>query len=272
MNNFSTVLSDVFDRGIERGFESLDDERVAIAKAKLGDQDATLALIYAYAPRLRAVVGSYRYAGGVWAGDAHDPHMAGDLRMAAVEGFIEAIHAFDPDVHHRLAAVVGGYVVNSLATYLVSPVAVTVPARTLKRFYGILREADGDPVKGAALAPSREMKVETFLAVLDAVRSADFAVTEDDEDDEGDSRRSVSSASPVWDGRYADAEDRVLVEAAFRAVEPLEGDVTRLAYGFADYDPVPDAEIGARMGLSRQKTQRLRSSALGKMREALGVA
>jgi DNA-directed RNA polymerase specialized sigma subunit len=195
-----------------------------------------------------------------------------DVRSQAIVGLLEAIRAFDGDTQTRLAAIAPQYIVDAVAQAASPVAAFSVPKRTLTRFFGILRAADGNVYDAARLAPEYEMKTETFLAVLSAVRDVDSydALTEAREEDGGQS--GDVATSPIWDGRQADAEDRVLVEAAFRSVDTLEKDVTRLAYGFTEYDPVPDAEIGARLGLSRQKTQRTRSSALGKMREALGVA
>lgn len=268
--NFQHILADIFDRHAERSFDSIEAEREAIAKAQLGDTQATIDLIYAYAPALRRASGQYRVAGG--AGTTY----VEDVRMAAVEGLIEAIYAFDLEgPHRRLAATIIGEVNDSVGTSVLGPIGFSVPSRTLTRFYGILRAAEGDVTEAVRLAPAYQMKSETFLAVLDAVRnvgtldethgSADSASGDDD----GYGR---SDASPLWDGQQADAEDRILVEAAFRAVDDLEGDVVRLAYGFSDFDPVPDSEVAHRMGLSRQKAQRTRTSAIVKMRSALGVA
>lgn len=85
----------------------------------------------------------------------------------------------------------------------------------------------------------------------------------------GPSRIEASVCGP---DSHDDVEDRLLVEAAFAAVDDLEEEVCRLAYGFSDYDPIPDSEVGYGLGLSRPKVQRVRASALGKMRDAAGVA
>jgi DNA-directed RNA polymerase specialized sigma subunit len=267
VNLFANVITDVFERHAENRLD-IDEERAAIERAKLGDTDATVALVYAYAPALRSSVSNFR-KGAVARGERPNPAALADLRMSAIEGLIEAVHAFDPDRYDRLAATVSKYVANSVATYLVSPIAITIPQRTLTRFYGILRTAEGNAAEGARIAPEYEMTTETFLAVLSAVREADSfdALAADEGDDRG-----FVNVSPVWDGAQADAEDRILVEAAFAAVDQLEADVVRLAYGFTDYDPVPDAEVAERLGLSRQKAQRTRNSALSHMRDALGVA
>ena len=272
MFNFDKALSDIFDRRVTTGKLPLKEEREAIRVAKCGDEAATLKLLYAYACALRKVSGRYRHAGGARAGGPGDSGLSSDRRMAAVEGFLEALYAFDLDGRHaRLAATVQDYVANSISTS-VAPTAMNVPGRTLKRFYSILRKADGDPIKGATLAPLYSMTAETFISVLAAVRGTQSPDGQSDDAAgrcDSPDRREVQVCGRDY---YDDVEDELLVKAAFAAVDDLEADVCRLAYGFSDYGPVPDAEVGHRLGLSRPKVQRIRASALGKMRSAVGIA
>ncbi|URQ05032.1 DNA binding protein [Arthrobacter phage Iter] len=268
--SFDKVLADIFDRNIERRFESIDAEVEAIALAKKGDEAATIALMYAYSHALNAAIGQFRRAGGVWAEGVRSPHMGDDLRSLVTLGFLEAVAAYDPEVHHRLAAIITQHVRERLSADLVGPVAFTVPQRTLTRFYSILRKAGGDPIKGAAIAKDHSMTVETFMDVLAAVRTVNLDLASDKEDD-ANMRAQWEAARPVWD-RTDTEEDAVLVRAAFEAVDDTEAHVCRLAYGFETYgDPVPDIEIGHKLGMTRPTVQRRRSSALGKMREALAA-
>lgn len=275
MDNFDKALCDIFDRRVTTGKLPLKKEREAIRAAKCGDEAATLTLLYAYACALRKVSGMYRHAGGARAVGPGDTGPAADRRMAAVEGFLEALYAFDLDgIHSRLGATIEGYVANSISTAGIAPVALNVPGRTLKRFYAIFRKADGDPIKGATLAPRYSMTAETFTSVLTALRSTqsldgpgDHAYVHGTGD--GPARFEVQVCGPDY---CDDVENRLLVEAAFAAVDSLEASVCRLAYGFSDDDPLPDSEVGHRLGLSRPKVQRVRASALGKMRSAVGLA
>lgn len=273
MHNFDKALRDIFDRRVTTGKLPLKKEREAIRAAKCGDEEATLDLLYAYACALRKVSGMYRHAGGAWAGGPGDCGLAADRRMAAVEGFLKALYAFDLDgIHSRLAATIEGYIADSISTAVIAPSAMSVPERTLKRFYSILRKADGDPVRGATLAPQYSMTTETFTSVLTALRSTqslDGPSVGADGPGDGPDRLELPACGPDY---YDDVEDRLLVEAAFAAVDSLEEGVCRLAYGFSDSDPLPDSEVGHRLGLSRPKAQRVRASALGKMRAAVGLA
>lgn len=280
MNAYETALTDVFERSIDKRFESAEEERDAIVRAAFGDQESFLALIYAYGPALRNGLRWYRRAV-----PNPNPTDVEDVRSGAVAGLFDAIIAFDPERFDRLAATAPQYILKGVseAAKVVSPFAI--PSRTLSRFFGILRAAEGNVEEAAASAPDYHMSTEVFLSVLDAVRNigtmdnirgnSPEAYTANaggfaEEDDW--SRRQVSPLPGASQDAYADAEDRILVEVAFDAVDTLEKDVCKLAYGFTDYDPLPDAEIGARMGFSRPKIQRVRTGALDKMRSALGVA
>lgn len=263
--SFNKVLTDIFARNAERRFESVEAEREAIAAAKLGDNEATVALLYAYAPAIRNVVERFT-------GEGHTASPEDDeLRSTALLGFSEAIAAFDPEKHVRLSSVVRVVLARVMREEYPSRDAFHVPPRTLTRFYSILRQAEGNVYAAAALAPQYEMTKETFFAVLSAVRDVDSIDGTPTEDEGAASDLGKDNARPLWDASAAE-EDAILVAAAFESVNDLEKTVCELSYGFTDYDPVPDAEIGHRLGLSRQKTQRTRSSALGKMREALAVA
>ncbi|CCQ44285.1 RNA polymerase sigma factor, sigma-70 family protein [Pseudarthrobacter siccitolerans] len=257
--------TEIFNATAELRFESVEAEREAIAAAKQGDNAAMESLLRAYAFAIKSAVSRFRAEGASATADEED------LRSSALLGFVEAVNTFDPDKHERLAAVVKNVLARTLREEYMTPTAFSVPDRTLTRFYGILRKAEGNVYEAAALAPQFDMSRETFFAVLSAVRNVDTLDGAPNSDDElhGDL---TASARPLWDGAASDAEDAILIATAFEAVNDLEEEVCRLAYGFTEYEPVPDAEIGHRLGLSRQKTQRTRSSALGKMRQALAVA
>jgi DNA-directed RNA polymerase specialized sigma subunit len=277
MFDMSTLMHDVFEAREDAPLDLLE-ERLTIAAAQQGDEAATSRLIRAYAPAIRGAVAAHVRALPSYP----QPADLEDIRSQAVVGVLEAIKAFDPDRHERLAATVATYVQHEVAEAATSTAAFTIPARTLSRFFGILRAAKGDVAEAVRIAPDHKMRVETFVAVLDSMRGTrSYEGTIEGYLDSGMGGYSPSfggdqgrdpQAYPLWDNSAPDVEDRILVEAAFAAVNTLEKDVVGLAYGFTDYDPVPDAEIGERLGMSRAKIQRTRTGALSTMRSALGVA
>ena len=270
-----STLTAIFEDGAGAFIEHAEDERLAIELAKHSDAAALERLLLAYAPLIRKLVGTHRHAGGARTAAGMSSHDVDDLRGSALLGFMEAVHAFDPEVHVRLAAVVGGHLADALrATGSAPASALSIGPRTLKRFFGIVREAGGDMVAAEALATEREMTPDTFRAIRSALRDGEsYDSLQASEGVDGGVREIEASPLQYGDTEpIRDVEDAILAAAAFRSVDATEGEVCRKAYGFEDRDPISDAEIAEELGMSRATAQRTRTRALDKMRSALGVA
>lgn len=239
------------------------EEVAAIAAAQEGDEAEKMRLVYAYGPALRSSVRRFASAEG-------NPDLpVEDLQSTALVGFLTLIEEHDPAASPRLAGRVSAYLTRFLAEEFSAVAAFTVPGRTLRRFYGLVKMHDGDVEAAEAAAPEHGMSREVFRDVLAAVRgtgSLDADLGEEGGPSPVDRATPVFSTTPI-----VDVEDRILVDHAFAAVDDEEERICRLSYGFTEYDPQPDAEIAHRMGLTRPTVQRKRGKALGQMRKALGV-
>lgn len=260
---------------------SLDEatEAQLIADAQTGDTAAKSRLIEAYGPALRAaarnfgrgvVDGRSPYAGDYGMGNSEID--TDDLQSTALVGFLSLIEDHDPEKSPRLAGRVAPYLARFLADEFSAVSAFTVPTRTLSRFYGILKAAEGDAARAETLAGEYGMSVDVFRDVYAAVRgTGSLDAFEHEELTSGSS--TSATASPVFTpSPVVDVEDRILVDMAFAAMDDDEARVCELYYGFTEYEPVPDAEIAHRTGASRPAVQRKRTKALKKSRLALGVA
>lgn len=240
------------------------EEAASILAAQAGDDAAKMALLRAYGPALRSAVARF--------GKGSEGLEVGDLQSAALASFLELIVTHDPEKGPRLAGRVTSALAQGLAEEFASSASFTVPSRTLKRFFGVLKAADGDVEEAERLASEFGMGLETFRAVLAAVRTSSLEARQEGGSAEEGGRASGFGEQPVRaSSPVADVEDRVLVEMAFSEVSDEEARIVELAYGFTEYDPVPDAEIGHRLGLTRPTVQRRRASALGTMRKTIGV-
>ena len=246
-------------------------EREKIALAQYGDQDATLALLKAYAPLLRrqASVHSARLG-------------TEEARSQAVLGLIEAIHSFDLDAHDGQLA--------GLAPKVVSRVMndaepdwqeVPVAPRTKRRYLDILKRADYDVDRAAEMAPEFDMSRATFLQIREALDVKHI----------GDGQILLGQrAVPLWadpeDDRFGDIDDLMLADAALGAVQGFQRDVVEHYDGFETGDPMRDAEVAQAISVrdlgeerveagesvtSRAKVERNRRTALGAMRSRLGL-
>ena len=233
--------------------------KATVMAAKHGDAKAYEALLADFVPNLLAL--SRAFADRIGRDEAE---------AAALLGFCEAVEAYEPESDPDgvgVVAILSGYVRESLAASAGVTMPFSVPDRTAKRFWGILRQAGGDPLKAAALAPERGMAEDTFrslYALMRGTSSLEAWVAS-----EADGGESVYG----WSVEAASVEDRFDVARAFDAVDETEASVVKAAYGFTDYRPMSDAEIAEEgWAGSRSKVQRVRNAALGKMRVALGVS
>lgn len=243
------------------------EEVALIERAQTGDDDATLTLLHAYGPAIRSAVSRFTKGSTPVGGSDLDVE---DVQAAALTAFLEVVAEHDPALNPRLAGRLVQRLSKRLAEEFTTAAAFTVPERTLSRFYGILRAADGDVEAALEIVTEHGMSREVFLQVLGAVRGTDSleGTTDGDEDSAG----YTGSATPVFTTTpVVDVEDRILVDLAFAAVEDDEERICRLSYGFTEYDPQPDAEIAHRLNLTRPTVQRKRARALDSMRKALGV-
>lgn len=223
-------------------------------------------LIDAYGPALRAAVRTFSYG---MEGGGNSQMDTEDVQSAALVGFLALIADHDLSKSPRLAGRVAPYLARYLSEEFGAVAAFTVPTRTLSRFYGILKAADGDATVAEATADEYGMSRETFRDVHAAVRGTGSldAETDDDRADRDPLATPVFTPSPV-----VDVEDKILVDMAFAAMDDEEARICELYYGFTEYEPVPDAEIAHRVGVSRPAIQRRRFKALAKARKSLGVA
>jgi RNA polymerase sigma factor (sigma-70 family) len=238
-------------------------EAALITAAQAGDPAAKERLIAAYGPVIRAAV--RRYGQSSVDSGLTERRSLDDLQQAALLGALEAIAAHDVEVYPRL----GQRMVHHLNRVLAeeNTTAFAVPGRTLTRFYGIMRAADGDPVAAEEIAPEFKMSRATFRVLRQLVDARSLDEQTGDEAPALDGARPLYAPEPV-----TDADDRVLVDLAFAAMADDEARVCELHYGFTEYEPVPDAEIAHRLGTSRPTVQRIRARGLDKARRALAAA
>lgn len=259
----SCLFSAVFDRGAESAVVegspvgarlTREEESAAIADVIAGGSAGVERLALAYAPLLRGTVARYCKALG-----------DDDARAVALETLVAVCHRVGPDGY--LAGLLPAHLTDALASETGRQAVVPVPKRMLTRYLTVTRASGGAEPTDETLK-AHAMARESFEAITAALWA--WGSLEAQYEGTG----AVARAFGLWGGvdDFAAAEDRVLVDVAFRSVDDRERSVVRAAYGFAGYRPQSDAEIaGEGWAGSRQAVQRTRSRALGKMREALGV-
>lgn len=259
MNQLKTVLHDIFNNSASEDLPAAYEPDL-IMSAKGGNDTALVKLMYAYGPALRSAYYTYTSVD------------LDERQGACVTGFFEALYAYDPAKGMRLAATLPYALQEALSVASGNTNVFHVPARTLRRFFGLLKDAGGDVKLALRSCDGRGMTRSTFLLIHQAVQTPELLATLVSMDDEDRANYMEANAVSITLSEPVDDQDEDLLEVAFAAVETDEEQVIRYAYGFETYgDPQTDDEVGHHIGLGRMTVNRKRNSGLKKMRDALGV-
>jgi hypothetical protein len=265
----SATLSAIFDDKLVAAAPlPFDEELDLIARAQDGDKAAYETLLMQYAHGLRALADrEYARAGGYV--DAEE------TRANVALAFAEALAKCDGST--RIAAKLKAEAKHVADDFhLVG--AFSVPTRSRARYMQAVREA-GPGGDAEAKAAELGMTADTFQAAravfrtdsLDELVDARFALANSHAYtySDGAHDREPNMTAIYIERGYANVDEQEMCRQAFAAVDGTTGAIMRDAYGFTEFDPLPDAEIAHRMGFTRSKVQRLRSEGLVTMREAL---
>lgn len=253
---------ELFSSYIQTASNSVAEERELIGATKRGDNNACGALLTQYAPVIKK-----------YAAQAPKSVDREEIQGALMLGFMEAVTAFNEVEHSNLAVILPNHLKRALTTVGVHSCSFTIPARSLSRWLGILKKADGDVWEGARIAPDSGMSRSTFLSIHSALRSTN-------------SLDALLSAGPyvvhalrIQTQEPVGESDGELVGLVFSErgddndLNQREAEVLRRVYGWWTYGSMQtDDAVGVEMGLSRATVQRTRQGALEKARRRLGLA
>jgi len=250
------TLSDILNSNDHVEFLSPSAEKRLIKQAQEGNERAFETLLKSYVPALRRAVG--RPPSNI---------EREEVQAQLLLSFTEAVMAADDS----LALIIGNYLARGLSELGIDGVTFSIPPRTLSRFLSILKKGEGDIVRGMEIASQHSMKPETFLAIHKALRLNGSL----DELLEGDEHPDVSV---LIEEASVDETTEYLVNTVFEFRDDAndftadEVEVVYLAYGFDVYAEARTDEHTAHiLGTTRSRVQRLRTKALGKARDRLGL-
>jgi RNA polymerase sigma factor (sigma-70 family) len=246
------------------------DEATLIPLAKAGDKAAQAAILSSQVRWLRAEARKYAGASSV------DPD---DLVAAGLEALLAALATFDPERGVRFWTHAQNPVRLAMAEEVAAYGAqIAVPGRTLRRYRRAVRET-GTIAEARALAKSRDgMDEGTFDAVHHALTggtSLDASFDAAPVSSAGDTAAGTAGALDSETGLLGSrgpapegtAVSRAMTRQALASLDARQRQVVALAY--LTGEDLSDAQIAARLGLSRPTVTRARNAALGVMRDAL---
>jgi hypothetical protein len=257
------TLHELFDAPAPKLAPLSHEEELDLAlRAQAGDEDAYNELLRQFIPALRGyAITEARRANGYVDRD--------ETRANILLAFAEAVAKVSATYHFNGAL---KSTVRQTADSYQLVGAVAIPERTRSRFLEIARSKGGNLKEAEAVAHEFGMTPEVFRAVAEALNLwGSYEATVDAPGVlDGIGNREPATyplvGNPAEDETAVDI--RLLVDAAFAAVDETTGGVIADAYGFSDYEPLPDAEIAHRRGYSRSKVQRIRTEGLVAMHAA----
>lgn len=132
-------------------------EQELIAKAKAGNNEATKTLLEQYGPALKAA--KYKAGGSLDHSEAES---------AVNAAFAEALFRFDPAKHSRLATLIKNLLAQETSYESSTKLAVSIPERTLSRYWNIMRKANMNASKAVKIAPDNGMSTVIFSSIHQA--------------------------------------------------------------------------------------------------------
>jgi RNA polymerase sigma factor (sigma-70 family) len=199
-----------------------------------------------------------------------------DAVQDGVLGLLRAADRYDPNLGYRFSTYATWWIRQAIRRGLIEqgrslrlPEHVVGTLARLGREDARLHAALGRPPTTAELAAAAELSPERLQELLAAQRapaSLDAPV------DEGE--RALGDVVP--DERAAVAERaeaqllRAEIERLLDTLPDREQEVMRLRYGLGDTEPLTLAEIGERLGISRERVRQLEAQALRKLRARAG--
>jgi RNA polymerase primary sigma factor len=257
-------VADFVAGALDRARPGTDDERLLARRARDGDAAAREALIVSLLPDL--VAAARRYAGG--------PTEAADLVQEGVLAVLAALLRFDPDHGATFRAYAAPWVRGAMARLAQDQRrALRLPARAKADLSALKRAGNRLLAERGREAPLREVAgaagvdLARAAAILDAARPAgglDEAV--------GDGG-GLTLVDVLADPRAEEAYDEVVRRAAapelgalLGALSEREREVVERRFGLGGRDEESLADIGRRLGVSRERARQIEARALAKMR------
>ncbi|HET6691286.1 MAG TPA: sigma-70 family RNA polymerase sigma factor [Miltoncostaeaceae bacterium] len=239
-------------------------ERLLARRAAEGDPRAREALLVGLMPEL--VVVARRYAGG--------PTELSDLVQEGALAALTALLRFDPERGTSFRAYAAPWIRGAMGRLAQDQRrALRLPARakadlsSLKRAGNRLMAERGREAPLRDVAGAAGVDLDRAEAILNAARPAG-SLEQPLGDDE-----TLTLVDVLADPRAEGAYDDVVREAAapqlgalLRALSEREREVVERRHGLGDRDEESLAEIGRRLGVSRERARQIEARALAKMR------
>jgi RNA polymerase primary sigma factor len=244
-----------------------DDERALAFRVEEGDSEARDHMVRA---NLRLVVNIARRYAAAGLG-LQDLIEEGNL------GLMRAVEAFDPSMNTRFSTYASYWIKQSIKRAVINcGKTIRVPAYTVellnkwRRAAARLQEDLGRPPTPEEVAARLKLSKRKFHIIQKALSVGNVGMQADDEMPLDETVPDDRTDAP--DAALAQADDLREVLRLLDDLDPREAAVLRLRFGLDGADPLTLAEIGDRLGLTRERVRQIERDALHSLREGLEAA
>jgi RNA polymerase primary sigma factor len=201
-----------------------------------------------------------------------------DLIAEGNLGLIRAAEDYDPAMNTRFSTYAAFWIRHSMKRAVVNSArAIRIPAymaRLLSHWRlatGRLREELGrSPTEGEVAARLR-LSAKKLAVVREVLRLNPIAQPEMDLGGPAPADHFVDERTPEPGSTLAQSEEFRRLQALLERLKPTEATVLRLRFGLAGEEPQTLAQIGERLGMSRERARQIEREALKRLHKDLAA-